>query len=1009
MTNFNSSVRKAGLLAGTATVAAFMSLTAAPAFAQDAATPAPAATPQADQAADSATPDIVVTGTLFRRTDTETPSPVTVLTSDDLQKRGIQTVQGAIQTLAANNGPALTNSFTANGAFAGGASSVSLRGLTTSSTLVLFDGLRAAYYPLADDGTRNFVDLNTIPDEIVDRVEVLKDGASSTYGADAVAGVVNIITKKQITGLHATAEAGITQRGDGANHRVSATFGYGDLSENGYNFYVSGHYLDSAAIYNRDRDYPFNTDNQTGICYNRACGPNNIENGVTNGLYNGLSTRPDVFIVRPYDATNTTPLGAYQLLNGCGNTTPYTLTDQQLADANTDANGDPLLVPLTPRNVCQQDITHDYGQIEPRQYRWGGSAHATVNLGNSEAYAEFNYERSYSSYTGLASIDRSLAPAGINFPAYTNASGANVLTLPVYICPRGTTVACTAANGTLNPNNPFAAQGQVARIAGRLPTSTEFNSSLSQVYRGAIGVHGTFGGDWTYAVDATAMVNKLQTTAKGYVYIQHLIDEVKDGSYNFVNPSLTSKAALDYLTPTQINHQDSHLYQVQGSIGKDLFQLPGGALQVAVGGAFRHESLNDPSGNPDYNGPTERYFRLNAFGASGSRDVESAYFEINAPIVTQLEVNASGRYDHYSSGQSNFSPKIGAKFTPFKQLAIRGTFSKGFRIPSFAESGALPTTGYVSVSPGSLPAAFVAQHQVNGQNDPYITSYSIGETTVGNPNLKPEKSRNFTVGAIFEPIKNVSFTVDYYNIEKTNAITSVDFQGAIDNYYATGALAYNGVTIIQDEPDIDRPTGQKRVAFAQGSFINANKIATAGLDMGMKARFPITDSIKFTTAIDATYIFYLNTTFPNGETQHYAGTLGNFNLTAGSGTQRWKGSWQSTLDFGKASLTATAYYTSGYNYSAEDQGSVAGDCSLVPTNLDGDAYQACNVKSFVSVDMHGEVKVADKFTLYMDVLNVADRKPSIDATTYGAYLYNPVVGEAGIVGRSFRVGAKVDF
>ena len=1000
MTNFNSTVRKAGLLAGTATAAAFMSLTAAPAFAQDAAAATPA--PQADQAADSSTPDIVVTGTLFRRTDTETPSPVTVLTSDDLEKRGIQTVQGAIQTLSANNGPALTNSFTANGAFAGGASSVSLRGLTTSSTLVLFDGLRAAYYPLADDGTRNFVDLNTIPDEIVDRVEVLKDGASSTYGADAVAGVVNVITKKQITGLHATAEAGITQRGDGANHRLSATFGYGDLSEQGFNVYVSGHWLDSKAIYNRDRDYPFNTDNQSGICYNGHCGPNNIENGVTDGVYNGLSTRPDVFIVRPYDATNTNALGRYQLLNGCGNLTPYTLNAQELAD-NASA----------PTTVCQQDITHDYGQIEPDMNRWGASAHATVNLGNSEAYAEFNYERSYSAYTGLASIDRALAPAGIDFPAFTNASGADVMTLPIYICPRGTTVACTAANGTLNPNNPFAAQGQVARIAGRLPTSIEFNSSLSQVYRGAIGVHGSFGGDWNYAVDATAMVSKLQTTAKGYVYIQHLIDEINDGSYNFVNPSLTSKAALDYLTPTQINHQDSHLYQVQGSIAKDLFQLPGGALQLAVGGAFRHESLNDPSGNPDYNGPTNRYFRLNAFGASGSRDVESAYFELNAPIVTQFEINASGRYDHYSSGQSNFSPKIGAKFTPIKQIAIRGTFSKGFRIPSFAESGALPTTGYVTVSPSSLPDSFRLQHQTaGGGNNPYITSYSIGETTVGNPNLKAEKSRNFTVGAIFEPVKNVSFTVDYYNIEKTNAITSVNFQSAIDNYYATGQLNYNGVTILQDEPDVDHPTAQKRVAFAQGSFINANKITTAGLDLGMRARFPITDHIKFTTAVDATYIFYLNTSFPDGHIEHYAGTLGNFNLTAGSGTQRWRGNWQSTLDFGdQFSLSATAYYTSGYNYSAEDQGSVAGDCSLVPTNLEDPpaAYQPCNVKSFVSVDLHASAKVADKFTLYLDVLNVADRKPPIDATTYGAYLYNPVVGEAGIIGRSFRVGAKVDF
>lgn len=1002
MTNFDPSTRKARLLAGTAVAAAFLSL-AGPAFAQDAPTAAAATEPQ-DQAADSAGGDIVVTGTLFRRTNTETASPVTVLTSDDIQKRGITTVQGAIQTLAANNGPALTNSFTANGAFAGGASSVSLRGLTTSSTLVLFDGLRAAYYPLADDGTRNFVDLNTIPDEIVDRVEVLKDGASSTYGADAVAGVVNIITKKQITGLHATAEAGISQRGDAANHRLSATFGYGDLSEQGYNVYISGHYLDQAALYNRDRDYPFNTDNQTGICYQGVCGPNNIANGVTNGVYNGLSTTPDAFIVRPFDATNTTAQGRYQLLNGCGNLTSYTLSDAEYnADSNVSAGA--------PRTVCQQDITHDYGQIEPEMHRYGASGHLTANIGNAEVTAEVNYEHSYSAYTGLASIIRANAPAGIDYPAYSTSSGTGVLTLPVYICARGTTAACTAANGTLNPNNPFAAQGQVARIAGRLPTSTEFNSSQSDVFRAALGVHGSFGDGFNYAVDGTAMVSKLKTTAKGYVYIQHLLDVINDGSYNFVNPSLTSQATLDYLTPTQINRQNSHLYQIQGSISKDFFQLPGGALQIAVGGAFRHESLYDPSGNPDYNGPTERYFRLNAFGATGKREVESAYFEINAPVLDILEINGSGRYDHYSSGQSNFSPKIGAKFTPIKQLAIRGTFSKGFRIPSFAESGALPTSGYVTVNPGNLPTSFTDQHQTStGQFNNYLTNYSVGQTTVGNPNLKPEKSRNFTVGAIFEPIRNVSFTVDYYNIEKTNAITSVNFDEAISNYYTTGQLSYNGVTIIQDEVDPEHPNATRRVAFAQGSFINANKIHTSGLDFGARGVFNLGSNVKFTTDVEATYIIDLNTTFPNGKTQHYAGTLGNYGLTAGSGTQRWRGNWQNTLDVGPWSLTATAYYTSGYNYSAEDQpDSVAGDCSLVPTNLDGEAYQSCNVKSFISVDLHGQVKVNDRFTLYADVLNVADRKASIDATTYGAYLYNPVVAEAGILGRSFRVGAKVDF
>ena len=975
-----------------------VALTTAPASAQ-----VVAAAPEA--VSDPAS-EIVVTGTLLRRRNTETPSPVTVLTADDLEARGLQTVQAAIQSIAANNGPALTNSFTANGAFAGGASSISLRGLSTNSTLVLFDGLRAPFYPLADDGVRNFVDLNTIPDEIVERVEVLKDGASAAYGADAVAGVVNIITKRQVVGLHATAEAGVSEKGDAVNHRFSATYGFGDLATKGYNVYVSGHYLDSAALYQRDRGYPYNTADQSGICYKGVCGPNNILNSATDGSFNGLSLAPTVFVVRPATADNGTALGRYQFVNqaaGCRGFKSYTLT----AD---DLDGSPTAPPV----VCQQDLVRDYGQIEPKQERYGASARGTVKLGDRiEAYAEFNYERSYSAYTGGAGIIRATAPSGILYPGYNTNQGTTygntILALPVFICPRGT-VSCTAANGTLNPNNPFAAQGQAARIAGRLPGTLQFNSSESQVYRIAGGLKGSFGDDWRFTLDGTAAASTLDTTAKGYVFIQHLLDVIQDGSYNFVNPELNSQATIDYLTPTQKLHDSSHLYQGQATLAKDLFSLPGGRVQAVIGGAIRYESLNDPSGNPDYTGPTQRYFVLNAFGAAGHRYVESGYFEVNAPILTSLEINGSGRYDHYSTGQNNFSPKIGAKFQPIPQVAVRGTFSRGFRIPSFAEQGALPTTGYVTQSAANLPDNFKNQHlNPTGGPNTYLTAYSIGQTTVGNPKLGSEKSRNFTVGTILKPVPNVTLTVDYYNIIKTNVITSVNFQSAINNYYATSALNFGGVTIIPDEIDNDHPTGLRRVAFAQGSFINANRQKTSGIDAALSARFDLGHGVKLSSTGEAAYIFDLNTSFPDGHVEHYAGTLGNFNLTAGTGTPRWRANFSNTLDFGKASLTATAYYTSGYNYSAEDQGNVAGDCGLVPTNKNGDAYQPCNVKSFVTVDLHGAVTVTQNLAFYLDVLNVANRRPPIDATTYGAYLYNPVVGDSGIVGRAFRVGAKVDF
>jgi iron complex outermembrane receptor protein len=390
--------------------------------------------------------------------------------------------------------------------------------------------------------------------------------------------------------------------------------------------------------------------------------------------------------------------------------------------------------------------------------------------------------------------------------------------------------------------------------------------------------------------------------------------------------------------------------------------------------------------------------------------VESAYFEVSAPVVDQLELSAAGRFDHYSTGQENFSPKFGAKFRPLRQLMLRGTYSRGFRVPSFAELGALPTTGYVTQTAANLPEPFRNQHlNADGSFNTYLTSYSIGQTTVGNPELKSEKSRNFTLGGTFQPTNNLSFSVDYYNIKKTGAITSVNFSDAIDNYYATGQTSLDGVTVIPDEVDQNHPDAQRRIAFVQGSFINANTIKTSGIDFNATGKFRLSDNITFSTSLDATYVIKLNTEYPDGRVEHYVDTLGNFNLTAGSGTQQWRGSWQNTLDFGKASISATAYYTDGYDYSAEDQGGTAGDCSLVPTNANGDAYQSCRVKSFISVDLTGTVKVNDQFELYANVMNVLNNKPPIDATTYGAYLYNPVVGESAIIGRAFRVGAKASF
>ncbi|WP_025587552.1 TonB-dependent receptor domain-containing protein [Sphingomonas sp. UNC305MFCol5.2] len=990
---------------------------AAPALAQDNAAADPAV-----QDAGQEEDEIVVTGSMLRQSDTATPSPVTVVTAETLDQRGLNTVQDAVQQLSSNNGPALTNSFTANGAFAGGASAVSLRGLSTSSTLVLFDGLRAAYFPLADDGSRNFVDLNTIPDDIVDRVEVLRDGASSSYGADAIAGVVNIITRREFRGVAGRVEAGIAETGIGANQRLTLTAGTGDLDTNGYNAYLSGFYLRSEAVYNKDLRAPFNSDDLRGICSDRTgalqCGPNNMMNGLDGdnqfpnlGFVIGTST----FFVRPYDAANANALGRYQILNptaGCRVGTSYSPTAAELTGSN---NGS------VPTRLCQQDTTNAYAPVTPNIERFGASARFTAKIGDSaEAYALFNFQQSTTNFTGGPAAIRANANTGIRYPRFSTATNAGAvapgsfaLSLPIYVCPQGVGSAnglntgCTAANGVLNPNNPFAAQGQVARLVGTLADTRTFNETRSRVYRAAFGINGSIFDDWTYRFDATAMHTDLRLRTDGFVYIQHLLDAIAQGTYNFVNPERNSAAIRDYLSPENITHDSSDLYQAQLTVTKKLFDLPGGPLQLGFGGSIFYEAVDAPSANDDYNGPTQRYFTLNAFGTKGHRTVTSAFAEINAPIVDMLEVNASGRYDHYSSGQSAFSPKIGAKFTPIREVALRGTYSRGFRIPSFGEANALPTTGFVSQSVSNIPAAFLAQYGANCRPDNaagcpgYITVYAIGLTTLASPDLKPEKSRSFTAGLLFEPIRNLTLTVDYFNIRKTGAITAPSSDPAISAYYA-GTPIPAGYNVIVDAPDPNHPTAKPRIAFVESQLINANTIKSEGVDFGVNFTHDF-GGFRWTSNLDASLILELSTTFPDGSKETYVDTLGNFNLTAGSGTFRWRGTWQNTVETGPLMLTGTVNYVGGYDLSAMDQGTDYHDCGLAPD------YVGCRVKRYVTVDLNATIKVTDNFSFYMNAINLFDAMPGVDPVTYGAFNYNAVQVGNNILGRQYRAGAKFRF
>lgn len=1000
------SIQKAALRGATCLSAA--ALLCGTAHAQNAAAPPPQA---ADTTGDESV--IVVTGSLLRQTAKETASPVTILSADNLQKRGLNTASEAIQRLSANGAGTIASGWNNGSNFAAGANAPSLRGLTVQNTLSIVDGLRMAPYPLADDGQRNFVDLNSIPNAIIDRIEVLKDGASSTYGADAIAGVVNIITKKEIQGIHANGSLGLADRGDYGEQRIDLTVGYGDLADQGFNVYLSGEYQKQDALYARDRGYPYNSSNLSGICGDSSCMSNNNWNGYTpeSGAFNGLFSTPGVSIVRPVATGANVGNGRFSYLNpsvGCGD---YPLNPNI---------GNSLTAPAI--GACEVDFQNQYRMLQPDIERYGFTGRVTVNLGDR---AQFYAMGTYYQTNTLATS----TPVGLNgTPAATPGSvqptAYNVL-LPVYVCAAGVgtfnslNTGCNATNGVLNPNNPYASAGQRAQVLLRSPYGTT-DETRTRALRGVAGIDGSFGDDWRYGVNFTASEVRLKRIQSNYIIPGRVMDVAADGSFNFVNPLSNSQDVWDYIAPVSRTTSVSKLWQAQATLAKDLLDLPGGPLQAAVGIAYRHESIDAPSANPanDAN-PFDRYYSINAVGAEGSRNVKSAFFELQAPVLDMLELTASGRYDKYSTGQKNFSPKIGVKFTPLQELVVRGTFSKGFRIPSFNEAFGLPTTGYLgnqSINCSTYPAFCAAHANPDGSEGNYTQgTYSIGLTQTGNPSLKPEKSTSFTAGFVFEPIRNVSFSVDFWHIKTKNLITGVtNIQPYVDAYYLNnGVVNLPNTVVVAGTPDDAHPDALPRLGFIQTPYQNSGSQSVSGIDFAINADYALTDNLRLISQLDASYTLKYKLETADG-TLRYDGTLSPCNITSCSGAPKWRGSWQNTLVYKDTSVTLTAYYTKGVDTAQIDYGMIKGDCvGNVDAGLisyeDGTPVQ-CKTKDIWNFDLTVNQKINDNFSIYINALNVFDIKAPVDVNAaYGNAQYNPAFAGPNIIGRFLRVGAKVDF
>lgn len=972
------------------------------------ATQAAAQTVAPTEPAQTEVEEIVVTGSLFRRTDTETPSPVTVLTSETLQRAGITTATDAIRSISADGAGSIGTGFQSG--FSAGGSAVSLRGLGVSSTLVLVDGLRSANFPISDDGHNAYVDLNSIPFSLIDRVEVLKDGASSTYGADAIGGVVNLILKKQFTGIAGSAEFGQSQERDARHTRGDLTFGIGDYAEKGWNFYINGEYQKDGRVTNHSRGFPYNTQDLRAI---GGLDGNTADSTLT-------TATPTAVVVRTTQSDLNNPLS--------GGLTPFTIGSGSTAYSEYTAlglgtclNGTYTVTTGAARGTgCKYDLVDLYNQIAPKQERYAVNGRLSFKFNdNIEGYATGSYSRDFVSIKNQPRALRNTQPFG---GSPTQASSNPGIVLPVWICSSG--VNCnTATDRRLNPNNPYATAAggldpanNAARIYylfGDIPAGSD---RTNEVFRGTAGLKGSFGDDWNWRVEAVGAKDKLKIEQYGYLNIANLLKSINTGSYDFVNPGNNTAAVRNFISPTVTTPSDATMLSLDASITKSLWALPGGDMQLAIGGQIRKEKLT----NNNQNAKLDTY-SLTTSSAFGEHTVSAGYFEVLAPVLNQLEVNVSGRYDHYSEGFSHFSPKVGAKYTPFRQLAFRGTYSQGFRAPTFAESG--PRSQYAGFSTFTPPASFLAAHGGTTNNtNPYALAYSLGGGYVGNPDLKPEKSRSFTAGLIAEPTPWLSLTVDYYNVKKSDLIVAGPLLGDARNAYysktnvtdACAAVAAVGAGYscnLVDAVDPLYPTALPRVLIINAPFVNADYSKTSGIDFSATARASLPFDGKFTSRIEVTHVLNYDLHTAAG-VQKYAGTLGPYQLSSGNGTPDWRGNWQNTVEFGRYSLSATAYYVGKIKSVAADQRANT-DCVAFNQYATGNqdiGRRFCYIKKFINVDVNGSMDVTDEVTAYVNVGNVFNEKAPVAP---GAYASAPnfltTFHYAGLVGRTFKAGIRFKF
>jgi len=793
---------------------------------------------------------VEITGSSIKRIDAETAVPVQIITRDDIQKTGATTVEQLLQTVSAVSSSGGLTASSVSGATTGGISAVGLRGLTSLRTLVLLNGRRIAPYGIGFTGDSVSVDVNSIPLAAIERVEVLKDGASAIYGSDAIAGVINFILRKDFTGTELSATYGDSSGGGASVTRAAATFGFGDLGKDRYNVMLVTSWQKENSLFGKDRPFA-----NSGI---------NSINDTTSG-----NTFPANFVAADGSFGTRNPSNP-----ACP--PPYAIYDPQLSSKGCRFDPSPLV------------------QLVPTSERFSLFAAGKYAITNDlEAFIEASFNRNSQNNViqPVPISDQFALPP--NHPLFGVAPYNGFSTILIHsTSPFYPTAYVVSQTGGATPDILVRYRSAV--------TGNRDLTDISEAPRLTFGVKGTLGGFDFDTAFLHSQSNVVEQVNNGFPSLSKILPILNSGNVNFWGPN---SADIDaQLRATNFKGDAFKITSTIDSLGakgsKEIFQLPAGGLAIAVGGEYRKEKY-DFEANPTIQTGDISGYGGNFLDVNKSRNVGAVFSEVNVPILKGLEANAAVRYDHYSGVGNSTTPKVGLRWQPSREVLFRGSIGKGFRAPSLQDLYAPNTTG---VTPPGLndPLVDCSAANPNASSNDCATQFPI--LNGGNANLKPEKSTNATLGIVFEPTSSVSLALDAFKIKLTDTISN-----GIPAATILGDLTKYGYLVTRGAPDASNPNGH--IIQIDQTNINFGETRLSGIDFDGKLRFGAGDWGKVTVNYTGTYFLKYDTQNPDGT---FSPNINLANSSTGGLIARLKTYLSVNLAHGPWNFTVAQNWQNGY-------------------------------------------------------------------------------------------------